>query len=105
MKNLIDTFLKDSDLIRACLCGVLAALVMSYVNRITAPVYGHVLLALVALCATMAAFLSIAPLPGGAGGQSACRYWRWRDLYRLPCALILAHCCVLALIWVARHIR
>jgi hypothetical protein len=60
MKNLIDTFLKDSDLIRACLCGVLAALVMSYVNRITAPVYGHVLLALVALCATMAAFLSIA---------------------------------------------
>jgi peptidoglycan/LPS O-acetylase OafA/YrhL len=52
--------LKDSDLIRACLCGVLAALVMSYVNRVTAPVFGHVLLALVGLCATMAAFLSIA---------------------------------------------
>ena len=36
MKNLIDTFLKDSDLIPAGLCGVLAALVMSSVKRLSA---------------------------------------------------------------------
>ena len=50
----------DPDIIRAVICGLVAALILSYVGSVTKPVATHAVLALLGLAAIVGAFLSVA---------------------------------------------
>jgi peptidoglycan/LPS O-acetylase OafA/YrhL len=60
MTNAMQKALQDRDLISACVCGLLAALVMSYVANVSKPGAVHVLLALIGLGAILGGFLFVA---------------------------------------------
>jgi|SRR6185295_16544507 hypothetical protein len=73
MNNQLQKISGDSDLIRGLGCGVLAALIMSYVGNVEKPSLLHVWLALAGVVAIVGAYLSIAqskvePEPKGVAG-------------------------------------
>ena len=59
MGDQLQQALRDPDLIRGCVCGLVAAVVMSYVAHITGPGLFHALLGLLALVAILAGFLFV----------------------------------------------
>jgi hypothetical protein len=60
MSDQFQKALQDRDLISSCLCGLGAALIMSYVTNVSKPGIAHVMLALIALAAILGAFLFLA---------------------------------------------
>jgi hypothetical protein len=60
MTDALQKALQDRDLISAGVCGLVAALVMSYVANVSKPGVAHVLLAVIGLGAILGGFLFLA---------------------------------------------
>jgi peptidoglycan/LPS O-acetylase OafA/YrhL len=60
MTDQLQRAFKDPDIIRGVVCGLAAALILSYVASVSKPVTTHAVLALLGLAAIIGAYLSVA---------------------------------------------
>ena len=71
MSEQLKKAVRDRDLTRAFISGIAAAIIMSYVTSVAKPSIIHLVLALIAVCAIVAAFLLVARSKIDAAGMVA----------------------------------